>query len=133
WLPPSYEERSDRRYPVLYVHDGQAAFTRTADGDDAQSWRLDETLDRLIQIGAMQEIIAVGIHTDRGRIEMLSPTVDPEHGGGEGQHYLDFLVDELKPEIDRALRTRPGRADTAMMGSSMGGLFTFFSAWNRPD
>jgi predicted alpha/beta superfamily hydrolase len=133
WLPPSYEERRDRRYPVLYVQDGHAAFSATDGVDASQSWRLDETLNRLIDLDAVEETIVVGLHTDEGRVDLLSPSRDARHGGGDGERYLEFLAEELKPALDARLRTLPERESTAMMGSSMGGLFTFYAAWNRPD
>ncbi|MGA7991265.1 MAG: alpha/beta hydrolase-fold protein [Thermoanaerobaculia bacterium] len=126
FLPPGYGELDARRYPVLYVQDGQSLF-----GEG--SWRLDETLNTLWGLGAMEEAIVVAVHTDEGRLDMLSPTPDPEHGGGGGTDYRDFLTDTLKPYVDTFLRTRRGREDTALVGSSMGGLFSFFAAWTRPD
>ena len=133
WLPPSYRERRERRYPVLYVLDGQAAFSETVGVPASQSWHLDETLDQLIDLGAISEMIVVGLHTDADRIALLSPSRDARFGGGDGAQMLAFLIDELKPALDARLRTRPEREHTAMMGSSMGGLFSFYTAWNRPD
>lgn len=132
-LPPSYDEHHDKRYPVLYAQDGHALFTTGADPFDGTSWRMDETLDALYEIGALEEILVVGIHTQEQRIEMLSPTPDPKHGGGDGPKYLDFLIGTLKPWIDRVYRTRPESQGTALLGASMGGLFSFYAAWTRPD
>lgn len=126
FLPPGYGELDGRRYPVLYAQDGQSLF-----GEG--SWRLDETLNTLWGLGAMAEAIVVAVHTDEGRLDMLSPTPDPSHGGGAGPAYRDFLTDTLKPYVDTFLRTRRGRGETALLGSSMGGLFSFFAAWTRPD
>lgn len=126
FLPPGYGELDARRYPVLYAQDGQSLF-------GAESWRLDETLDTLWGLGAMEEAIVVAVHTDEGRLDMLSPTPDPGHGGGAGPRYRSFLTDTLKPYVDTFFRTRRGREDTALLGSSMGGLFSFFAAWTRPD
>lgn len=132
-LPPSYDEHDDKRYPVLYAQDGQALFTTGADPIDGTSWRMDATIDELYEIGALEEILVVGIHTTQERMEMLSPTPDPKHGGGHGQRYLDFLVGTLKPWIDRMYRTRPESESTALLGASMGGLFSFYAAWTRSD
>jgi predicted alpha/beta superfamily hydrolase len=132
-LPPSYDEHLDKRYPVLYAQDGQALFSTGADPIDGSSWRMDETLDELYEIGALEEIIVVGIHTQERRIDVLSPTRDPRHGGGDGPKYLQFLVDTVKPWVDRTYRTRPETGSTALLGASMGGLFSFFAAWTRPD
>jgi predicted alpha/beta superfamily hydrolase len=131
-LPPSYGEHPDRRYPVLYAQDGQALFSNTGD-QHGPPWRVDETLDELYELAAVEEIIVVGIETAADRLRMLSPSRDKKHGGGDGPKYLDFLVERLKPEIDRRYRTSPERADTGLMGASMGGLFSFFAAWRRPD
>lgn len=133
WVPPSYDERPDLRYPVLYVQDGQAAFSVTSDDHRGSSWRIDQTLNQLLELGAVEEIIVVGVHTQVERIAMLSPSRDAQHGGGQGDRYLGFTAEVLKPVIDRAYRTRPDREHTAMMGSSMGGLFSFYAAWTRPD
>lgn len=132
-LPPSYDEHTQKRYPVLYAQDGQALFSTGADPIDGTSWKMDETLDELYEIGAIEEIIVVGIHTTERRMEMLSPTPDPKHGGGDAPRYLDFLVERMKPWVDRTYRARPEPASTAVLGASMGGLFSFFAAWTRPD
>lgn len=126
FLPPGYGELDARRYPVLYAQDGQSLFGE-------ESWHLDETFHTLWGLGAAEEAIVVAVHTDEGRLDMLSPTPDPSHGGGAGPRYRDFLTDTLKPYVDTFLRTRRSRGDTALLGSSMGGLFSFFAAWTRPD
>lgn len=133
FLPPSYLELPGRRYPVLYAQDGQQVFSTGRDPFDGSSWRMDDSLNELYDLAAMEEILVVGIHTNEQRLEMLSPTPDPEHGGGQGPQYLGFLIDTLKPVIDSTYRTMPGREDTGLMGSSMGGLFTFFGAWTRSN
>ncbi len=132
FLPPSYHERLDKRYPVLYAQDGQNLFHDTVDPFDGHSWRLDDALNELYDLGAIEEIIVVGVYTDHGRLEMLSPLVDKRHGGGDGPLYRAFLENTLKPAIDKTYRTLPKCEDTAIMGSSMGGLFSFFAAWSRP-
>jgi predicted alpha/beta superfamily hydrolase len=125
WLPPSYEKSPDKRYPVLYMHDGQNVF------DPATSflgvdWQIDEVADRLIREGKMQEIIIVGIYntTDRGQDYSDTP---------KGHAYIRFIVEKLKPFIDKVYRTLPEREHTAVMGSSMGGLISFLMVWNYPQ
>ncbi len=125
WLPPSYAKNSERRYPVLYVHDGQNAF------DPATSflgvdWQIDEVADRLIRERKMQEVIVVGIYNTDERREEYSDTT-------KGRAYMRFIVEKLKPFIDREYRTRPEREHTAVMGSSMGGLISFLLTWNYPQ
>ncbi|MFN7973995.1 MAG: alpha/beta hydrolase-fold protein [Acidobacteriota bacterium] len=130
YVPPSYDEQDAARYPVVYAQDGQALWR---DGTDPFGvWALEGILDGLFALGAMREIIVVGIDTSERRIERLSPVADRTHGGGEGPAHLDAIVEELKPAIDSRYRTRPKRDDTAVLGSSMGGLFSFFAAWTRP-
>jgi len=122
YLPPSYATANARRYPVIYFHDGQNVF------DDATSyageWGADELLDRLAADAGF-EAIAVGI--DNGgerRMRELNPWDHPRFGNGEGFDYLRFLVETVKPAIDRQFRSQPEAASTALIGSSMGGLIT---------
>ncbi|AKT40109.1 alpha/beta hydrolase [Chondromyces crocatus] len=130
-LPPSYDEQDGKRYPVLYVLDGQALWSTSADPYGV--WNLEKTLDHLFELNAIDEIIVVGIDTAERRLERLSPTPDPTHGGGGGEAHLKLLVEHLVPTINERFRTRPERENTALMGSSMGGLFSFYAAWTRPD
>jgi len=132
FLPPSYDELPEKRYPVLYAQDGQSLFSTSPDPFDGHSWRLDDSLNELYDLAAIEEILVVAIRTDVDRLDLLSPVADPELGGGKGPLYLDFLVDTLKPAVDAAYRTRTGRDDTGVIGASMGGLFSFYAAWNRP-
>jgi predicted alpha/beta superfamily hydrolase len=130
-LPPSYDEQEDKRYPVLYAQDGQALWSTSE--DPYGIWHLDATLDQLYEIGAIAEIIVVAIDTSTRRVERLSPLADPVHGGGEGKAHLRALVDHVRARVNGAYRTRTGREDTALLGSSMGGLFSFYAAWTRPE
>jgi predicted alpha/beta superfamily hydrolase len=121
-LPASNEE-SDSAYPVLYMQDGQNLF------DPATSYAGDWRLGRAMAAAAHRgvEAIVVGIsHMGSRRLTEYSPFVDPIAGGGAGDRYLDFLIETLKPAIDRRFRTRPGRAYTGIAGSSMGGLFSLY-------
>lgn len=130
-LPPSYGEQDARRYPVLYAQDGQALWTTSTDPFGV--WRLDETLDALLDLAVIEELIVVAIDTSERRLERLGPVPDPEYGGGKGGDHLAAIVDVLKPHVDRTYRTRRGPQSTGAMGSSMGGLFSFYAAWTRPD
>ena len=130
-LPPSYREQDQQRYAVLYCQDGQSVWS---DGTDPfGTWGLDRVLDELWDVGAMDEMIVVSIDTGEGRLERLAPVPDPVHGGGGGADHLRGMVDVLKPLIDAEYRTRPERATTVLLGSSMGGLFSLWAAWTRPD
>ncbi len=133
FVPPSYDEQRAERYPVLYAQDGQALFSAARDPGDPHSWRMDDALDQLYEFGVIEEIIVVAITTKEKRIEMLSPMPDRTYGGGRADAYLDFLVNTLKPHVDRTWRTRPEKESTALIGASMGGLFSFYGAWTRSD
>ena len=133
FLPPSYEEHRTKRYPVLYAQDGQALFSAAPDAGDPHSWRMDDTLNQLYEFGVIEELIVVAVTTKERRIEMLSPTADRVYGGGRADAYLDFLVRTLKPRVDATWRTRPEPESTALIGASMGGLFSFYGAWTRND
>lgn len=126
-LPPSYFG-SDRRYPVLYMHDGQNLFDAATSYAGAE-WQVDETLERLADEGI--EAIVVGVHHgDKQRIREYTPFV---RWHGKGQHYLDFLTQTLKPTIDRDFRTQPDSANTALIGSSMGGLISLYGFFRHPQ
>lgn len=130
-LPPSYREQTQLRYPVVYAQDGQSLWSDSRDHHG--SWQLDRTLDDLWDLGALAEVIVVSIDTSERRLDRLGPVPDPRHGGGHARTHLSAMTNVLKPLIDREYRTRPDRASTALLGASMGGLFSFWAAWNRPD
>ncbi|SFU36382.1 alpha-amylase family glycosyl hydrolase [Pseudoduganella namucuonensis] len=131
YLPPSYATRPERRYPVLYMHDGQNLFDpKTA---YSAEWEIDETMDRLIAEGGMAEAIVVGIDNTKDRLDEYTPCCDPKHGGGKIEQYESFIVDTVKPYVDGALRTLPGKEHTAIMGSSLGGIASVHIAQHRPD
>ena len=130
YLPPSYEE-GEKRYPVLYMQDGQNLFDEaTAFGDE---WRVDNTLDRLSRERGLEALVVGVPNMGEGRLDEYSPFEDAAHGGGQGDRYLAFLADTLKPEIDRDFRTLPDRAHTLVAGSSMGGLISLYALFRRPD
>ena len=125
WLPPGYSEASDRRYPVLYMHDGQNLFDpRTAYGGN--TWGVAETITTLVDEGAMEPVIVVGAFNSPLRAYEYSPW----HGAPA---YARFLIEELKPMIDDRFRTLPDRENTVVMGSSMGGLLSYYLVSNHPD
>ncbi len=130
-LPPSYDEQQRKRYPVVYAQDGQALWSTSS--DPFGIWRLDTTIDQLLELAVMEELIVVGIDTSEARMDRLGPVPDRACGGGQAGRHLDAITEVLKPEIDAKYRTRVGPEDTGVMGSSLGGLFSFFAAWSRPD
>lgn len=134
YLPPGYEESDESRYPVLYMHDGQNLFdSATAFG--GQPWNVDETAENLIREGAVAPLIIVGIYnTGEKRLEEYTPAPDRKHPqGGKGKLYSRFLLEELKPFIDRSYRTLPDAANTGIAGSSLGGLITLYVGLHHPD
>jgi predicted alpha/beta superfamily hydrolase len=130
YLPPGYDS-STKRYPVLYMHDGQNLFD-AATGYSGE-WEVDETLNALAKSNGI-ELIVVGV--DNGgeeRIHELNPWDNVKYGKGDGKRYMDFVVDVVKPYIDKDYRTKADRADTAMMGSSMGGLISQYAIGQYPQ
>jgi predicted alpha/beta superfamily hydrolase len=129
WLPPGYAV-SQRRYPVIYMHDGQNLFDpRTS---YAEPWRVDRAMEKGAQRSL--EAIVVGIpNMGVDRIDEYSPFVDARAGGGKGDRYVDWIIGTVKPLIDGQFRTRPERARTGMAGSSMGGLITLYAYLRDPS
>lgn len=130
YLPPDYET-SGRAYPVLYMHDGQNVFDEAT--GYAGEWGVDETLDSLHAAGDPGVIVVAVDHGGTRRFDEYSPWVNAQYGGGEGDEYVDFLVQTLKPYIDANYRTRSDRLNTGIAGSSMGGLISFYAALKHPD
>jgi predicted alpha/beta superfamily hydrolase len=132
YLPPSYNENQAKRYPVLYMHDGQNLFdARTA--AYGVEWGVDETVNRLIATGVMDEVIVVGIDNTPDRIPEYTPCCDPKYGGGKLNDYMAFVTDTVKPYVDKTLRTLPGKETTAIMGSSLGGIASVYIAQRKSD
>jgi len=144
WLPADYGQ-SKRRYPVLYMHDGQNIFgVSTAFG--GQSWRVDLAMEARRRAVTGSDAIVVGVWNTSTRRQDFSPAgveaamdkklrarTAEEHGGPAlSDGYLRFLVEELKPMIDRDYRTKPGKASTFIMGSSMGGLISLYGICEYP-
>ncbi len=129
YLPPSYRH-SGRHYPVLYMHDGQNLF------DDSRSfageWQVDETMEALGAEGVEAIVVAIP-NMGPGRADEYSPFHQTRVGGGRGDAYLRFIVDTLKPRVDRRFRTRRERTHTGIMGSSLGGLISLYGFLQYPD
>lgn len=127
WLPEGYDsaKKKDKQYPVLYMHDGQNIMDpKTA--YVGKDWRVDETVLKLIRQKKIKEIIVVGIYNTPDRLDEYS-------WSEKGQNYLRFLIEELKPFIDQNYRTLRDAENTAIIGSSMGGLISFYAAWHYPE
>jgi oligosaccharide 4-alpha-D-glucosyltransferase len=146
WLPRDYND-SDKDYKVLYFHDGQNLFNPEWVYYTQTDWDIDTTLQRLIDDGEVDDTIVVGIWSTNDRISDYMPWDMYEAAPAEyreqisrymehepqSREYLQFIVEELKPFIDSNYRTRPGRDDTLMMGSSMGALISLYGVIEYPD
>ena len=146
WLPKDYEE-SDKTYRVLYFHDGQNLFNPEWVYYTQTDWGIDETLQRLIDGGEVDDTIVVGIWSTPERFAEYMPwglyqatsdeyrTAINKYMSSEptSREYLRFVVEELKPFVDNNYRTKPGRDDTMMMGSSMGALISLYGVIEYPD
>lgn len=128
-LPPSYAEGS-ARYPVVYMHDGQNLFDRAT--SYAGDWGLLDTLAAHAATGLEAIVVAIPNMADERKDE-YAPFPDPRHGGGRGEAYVRFLVRTLKPLVDGAFRTRPDPGNTAIAGSSLGGLVSLYAFLAHPD
>ena len=125
WMPPGYKAETEKRYPVLYMHDGGNVFVL---------WRLDEIAEKLIASKEIEPLIIVGVPhggTQEDRFNELTPT-RVRGQGGKGDLYGRMLVEELKPAIDLDYRTLAGPGDTAVGGTSLGGLASLYLGLKHP-
>jgi len=148
WLPPSYFESvaKSRRYPVIYVHDGQNVFD-PASSFIGVDWAIDETMTQLIAAKKVPEAIIVAVWNTPKRLSEYMPQraiertteseldnmFKPVRQKPLGDAYLKYLVTELKPAIDARYRTLADRANTSIMGSSMGGLISLYAISEYPE
>lgn len=128
-LPPQ-AVRAGRRFPVVYMHDGQNLFDPAT--SFAGDWGVGGILEHHARQGRYAIVVAVYNGRERRRHE-YAPFADPVHGRGGGSAYLDMLIGELKPRIDAAFPTLPGREFTAIAGSSLGGLLSLYAHFERPE
>jgi len=122
YFPPGYDENTQKRYPVLYMHDGTNLFF----GDEAfggNEWQVDENVELLHSMCLIDKVIVVGVYAKDRMYEYTKPGYE---------HYGHFMVNELKPFIDQRLRTLSDARNTAVMGSSLGGVVSFFLGWQYP-
>ena len=128
-LPGGYSAR-DRRYPVIYMHDGQNLFDPAT--SFSGSWNVDVAMAEVSLDGL--DAIVVGIpNMGRDRLAEYSPFEHPELGGGRGDSYLEFLINTVKPLIDEQYLTAPDRKHTGIVGSSMGGLISLYAFFREPE
>jgi predicted alpha/beta superfamily hydrolase len=146
WLPPGYTRDTSTAFPVIYMHDGQNLFDPKTSYSGVD-WGIDETMTRLIRENAVREAIIVGIWNtpkrvaeympqkaaSRNRVDSLTGATSPATGVIISDNYLKFIVYELKPFIDSTYRTRSGRENTFIMGSSRGGLISAYAIAEYPE
>jgi predicted alpha/beta superfamily hydrolase len=133
YLPPGYEENPQRRYPVLYLQDGQNLFDPETAYVPGMDWKVNQTADELIETQLVEPVIIVGIYnTGETRIDEYTPTYDRKHGGGKARLYGRMLVEEIKPFIDAEYRTVSDPGHTAIGGSSLGGLVALYLGFTYP-
>lgn len=124
YLPPSYDDVADRRYPVIFMHDGQNLFDPAT--SFAGEWEVDQTLEAASADGLEAIVVAIP-NMGADRSDEYSPFRDAKNGGGRGELYLRFIVETVKPLVDAGFRTMPDRAHTGIAGSSMGGLISLYA------
>jgi predicted alpha/beta superfamily hydrolase len=132
YLPPTYVENTLASMPVVYMHDGQNLFDPSA-AFGGNTWQVQQTMDAAAEDGTIAEAIVVGVENTSDRINEYTPVPDPQNGGGKGDVYLKMLTTELKPHVDATMRTLPDRANTLMIGSSLGGLITAYAGVTSSD
>ena len=146
WLPSSYGMQSDRQYRVIYAHDGQNLFNPKTSYSGVD-WGLHETLCRMMTAGEVRDTLVVGIWNTPERYREYDPqrvfeeyldsaeraAYAEAYGHPVADRYLKFIVRELKPFIDSNFRTLPGRDDTLLLGSSMGGLISAYALCEYPE
>ncbi len=134
YLPPGYETDAARRYPVLYLQDGQNLFDGATAFIFGQHWRVGETADALIGAGSVEPLVIVGVYNaGEQRINEYTPTRDGRRKiGGQADLYGRFLVEELKPFIDSQYRTLTDAANTGLGGSSLGALVSLHLGIKHP-
>jgi alpha-glucosidase len=130
YTPPDYVA-SNKQYPVLYMHDGQNLFDKET--SYAGEWGVDEVLNKLYKEKGVG-FICIGIeNTGVERINEYSPWANEKYGGGNGDRYIDMIIEKLKPMIDQKYRTKTHADATAIIGSSIGGLISYYAGLKHPD
>ncbi|MFD2917638.1 alpha/beta hydrolase [Psychroserpens luteus] len=127
YTPKSYEA-SSKHYPVIYMFDAQNLFDEET--SYVGEWKVDEYLDTLTN----KDVIIIGIeHGNEKRLEELTPYPHEKHGGGQGDTFLQFIINTVKPHIDVAYRTQPEAEHTSIFGASLGGLMAFYATIKYPE
>lgn len=134
YLPPGYDDHPERRFPVLYLHDGQNLFDPSTSFVAGRTWQVREAADAAIDAGEVEPLVIVGIaNTGERRMAEYTPVADWRMGGGEAASYGMLLTRELMPWIAARYRVRREREQTGMGGSSLGGLVTLYLGLQHAD
>ena len=137
YLPPQYASDKGRRFPVLYMHDGQNVFDGATSYIPNQEWRADEAAEALIKAGLIEPIIIVGIDNGQSaRADEFLPwkiKMGNSEGGGKADLYGKMLTDEIMPMVNAKYRTKTGPSNTGLLGSSFGGVITSYLGITRPN
>jgi enterochelin esterase-like enzyme len=134
YLPPGYHDQPQRRFPVLYMHDGQNLFDGATSFIPGVDWHVGHTADDFILTGAVQPLIILGIYNiGKSRIHEYTPTKAPRLGGGRADRYAKFLVQEVMPWMLREYRVLPDARVTGIGGSSLGGLLSLYLGLKHPQ
>jgi predicted alpha/beta superfamily hydrolase len=136
-LPPSYKDKAAgkkalKRYPVLYMHDGNNLFDPNTSFQGVD-WGVDEACAKLYKEADINEMIIVAVYNGPDRVGEYTPFKDPKHEGGNGEKYIEFLTEELMPHINSKFRTLTDAKNTAIGGSSLGGLISLYAGAKRSD
>lgn len=137
YLPINYGVDPNKRYPVLYMHDGQNLYN-PEDAFGGIAWGVDETAQRLIVEEQIEPLIIVGIYNSgESRIDEYTPVASQsrrmQKQGGRADFYGKMLIEELKPFIDENYLTLPQREFTGIGGSSLGGLVSLYLGFKHPE
>ena len=133
YLPPGYDSQPDRRFPVLYLHDGQNLFDGATSFIPGMDWHIGQTADFVISEGRAEPLIIVGIYNaGKQRLGEYTPTRAPKLGGGRANRYAKFLLEEVQPMVKANYRTLNGAENTGIGGSSLGGLVSLYIGLRQP-
>jgi len=123
YLPAGYEQNPLRKFPVVYMQDGKNLFF-PEEAFLGRAWNVDDSIALLDKMNAMDQAIVVGIHS----VDRMNEYTKPGY-----ETYARSIVEEVKPEVDRRLRVLGGPRETMVMGSSLGGVVSFYMAWQHPE
>ncbi|MCR9251976.1 MAG: alpha/beta hydrolase-fold protein [bacterium] len=128
--PPEYDS-SNKTYPVLYMHDGQNVFDNST--SFSGEWGVDETLNELFETDGLELVVVAVDNGGSRRIDEYAPWVNSQYGGGEGDEYVRFLFETLKPYVEANYRVSTDPNNIGIMGSSMGGHISYYAGIQYPE